>query len=118
MRRAAQARGSALRAVAPWALACAVAAAQAQTEDPAAFVRFVQEDDATCMMREGRMVLVASSHPSRRIRCWLERRHMGVPTGDRSRADLAPGGEPEKLGCSRTDFGAQEWRVVRAEFVN
>ena len=39
--------------------------------------------------------------------------YMGVATADRSRSDLAPGAEPEPLGCSRTDTGTQEWRVVR-----
>ena len=118
MGRSADPRQSAWRALAPWALACWAGAALAQTGEPAAFVRFVQEEDANCMMRDGKMVLVVSGHPSRRMRCWLERWHMGVPTGDRSRSDLRPGGEPQRLGCSRTDFGAQEWRVVRAEFVD
>jgi hypothetical protein len=41
-----------------------------------------------------------------------------VGTGDRSRSDLAAGAEPEPLGCSRSESGPQEWRLVRAVFVD
>jgi hypothetical protein len=109
---------SALRALVPMVLAGWAGCLVAQAENPGAFVQFVPEDDATCMMREGKMALVRSSHPSRLIRCWLERYHIGVPTGDRSHSDLKPAGDPEKLGCSRTDFGKQEWRIVRAQFID
>lgn len=43
---------------------------------------------------------------------------MGAGTGDRSRTELLPGAEPEPLGCSRSEFGAQEWRLVKAQFVD
>jgi hypothetical protein len=100
--------------------ACAVwsnAAAQAD-EDAASFVRFVQEPTATCVARNGTQILVLNAHPSRKLRVWLDRMLMGVGTGDRSRSDLAPGAEPEPLGCSRNLNGAQEWRVVRAVFID
>lgn len=100
------------------ALTAVPAPAQDASEDAASFVRFVEDDDANCVMREGRMVLVKSSHPARRIRVWLDRWHMGKPTGDRARSELAPQAEPEKLGCSRTQYGSQEWRVVKAQFVD
>jgi hypothetical protein len=48
----------------------------------------------------------------------MDRFHMGVGTGDRSRSELKPGAEPEPLGCSRTLTGVQEWRIVRAQFVD
>jgi hypothetical protein len=100
-------------------LAClGAAAAHAQPgEDPLSFVRFVEDDDANCVMREGRMILVRSIHPTRIVRAWIERHHMGKPTGDRSRSELPPGAEPEKLGCSRTQYGKQEWIAVKAQFV-
>ena len=91
--------------------------AEPAAQDALSFVEFVAEDDANCVMREGRMILVHSRHESRPIRVWLERYHLGRPTGDRSRTDLAPRGEAEKLGCSRTDYGAQEWRPVKAQFL-
>jgi hypothetical protein len=48
----------------------------------------------------------------------LDRYHMGIGTGDRSRSDLRPGAAPEPLGCSRSLTGPQEWRLVRASFVD
>jgi hypothetical protein len=93
------------------------AAAQAEG-DAASFVRFVQEPTANCVMRNGALILVQNAHPSRKLRVWLDRMHMGVGTGDRSRSDLAPGAEPEALGCSRNLNGPQEWRLVRAVFID
>lgn len=87
-------------------------------EDPAQYVQFVQEHAATCVARNGVQILVKSSHPTRKLRVWLDRIHMGVGTGDRSRSDLAPGGEPEPLGCSRSLSGPQEWRLARVVFVD
>lgn len=82
-------------------------------EEPAAYLKFVEDFAAGCVSRNGVQYQVKNTHPTRRIRVWLDRFHMGVATADRSRSDLAPGAEPEPLGCSRTDTGAQEWRVVR-----
>lgn len=87
-------------------------------EDAAQYVQFVQEPTATCVSRNGQQILVKNSHPTRKLRVWLDRVHMGVGTGDRSRSDLAPGGEPEPLGCSRSLSGPQEWRVARAVFID
>jgi len=87
-------------------------------EDPAAFVRFVEEPTSTCVSRNGVQILVRSTHPSRALRVWLDRYHMGTGTGDRSRSDLRPGAEPEALGCSRSATGPQEWRLVRAAFID
>jgi len=99
------------------ALALAGSAAPA-ADDPAAFVRFSEEPTATCVARNGVQIGVANAHPSRTLRVWLDRYHMGVGTGDRSRSELKPGAEPEPLGCSRSQTGAQEWRLVRAAFVD
>ena len=94
-------------------------AMRAQAEDdPAQYVSFVEEFAGHCVARNGVQILVKSTHPSRSLRVWLDRYHMGVGTGDRSRSDLLPAGEPEALGCSRSTHGAQEWRVVRVQFIN
>lgn len=82
------------------------------------FVVFSQEFEATCVSREAVQILVNNAHPTRKIRVWLDRYHMGVGTGDRSKTDLHPAAAPEPLGCSRTLSGPQEWRMVRAEFIN
>lgn len=92
--------------------------AAAADDDAAAFVRFVEEPAANCVARNGVQILVKNTHPKRTLRVWLDRYHMGVGTGDRSRSELRPGAEPEPLGCSRSQTGAQEWRLVRAVFVD
>lgn len=90
----------------------------AGSDDPAHYVQFVLEDDSDCLLRDGKHVTVHSTHPSRSIRVWLDRYYHDVGTGDRSRSDLKPGAEPEGLGCSRVDAAPQEWRIVRAQFLN
>jgi hypothetical protein len=107
-----------LRAAVVAALLLPGAAVLQAAEDAAGFIKFVEEPAATCVMRNGTQILVTSTHPTRKLRVWLDRFHMGVGTGDRSRTDLAPGAEPEPLGCSRTLSGPQEWRLVRAAFVD
>ena len=87
-------------------------------EDASAFVNFVEEHASTCVSRNGVQILVRNAHPSRTLRVWLDRYHMGTGTGDRSRSDLKPGAAPEPLGCSRSLTGPQEWRLVRAAFVD
>lgn len=91
-----------------------LAALPLRAEDEAGkYLQFVEDFAAGCVSRNGVQIQVKNTHPTRRIRVWLDRFHMGVATADRSRSDLAPGAEPEPLGCSRTDTGPQEWRVVR-----
>ena len=92
--------------------------ARADDEDAKKYVQFVEEFTGTCTSRNAVQVLVRNAHPTRTLRVWLDRFHMGSGTGDRSRSDLAPGGPPEALGCSRSLTGPQEWRVVRAAFVD
>lgn len=113
------------RCVAAWVCAAVATFAYAQSasapvnpDDPKSYVAFVQEFAGNCVSRNGVQILVKNTHPSRRIKIWLDRYHMGVGTGDRSRSELVPAGEPEPLGCSRTPDGPQEWRLVKAQFVD
>lgn len=92
--------------------------ARAQGEDPRQFVQFVEDFAGTCVARQGVQLLVKNTHPSRTVRVWLDRYHMGQGTGDRSKSDLAPGADPEPLGCSRSLTGPQEWRIARAIFLD
>jgi len=94
------------------------APSSAADEEAATFVAFPQDFAAVCVARNGVQIQVRNTHPTRTVRVWLDRVHMGVGTGDRSRTDLAPGAEPEPLGCSRSLSGPQEWRVARALFVD
>ena len=96
----------------------ATAASGAAGDDPGAYLQFVQEFGANCVARNGVQILIRNTHPTRTLRVWLDRLHMGVGTGDRSRSDLPPGAEPDPLGCSRSLTGPQEWRVVRLQFID
>jgi hypothetical protein len=91
---------------------------RAEDEDPTRFVTFRQDFAASCVSRNSVQLLVGNSHPSRTVMVWLDRYHMGVGTGDRSKTEMKPGAEPVPLGCSRTLDGPQEWRVVKATFVD
>lgn len=91
--------------------------AQESAKDATPYIVFVQEFEATCVSREAVQILVKNTHPKNKVRVWLDRYHMGVGTGDRSKTDLKVAAEPEPLGCSRSLSGPQEWRVVRAEFI-
>jgi hypothetical protein len=87
-------------------------------EDASSYLQFVEEfPTGVCSQRQGKAVLIKSTHLTRKIKVVLDRFNSGVGTGDRSRSVLEPGAEPEALGCSRSDVGAQEWRVFKAEFV-
>lgn len=92
--------------------------AAAQDDDARRYIVFVEEFAGHCTARNGVQILVKSSHPSRKVKVWLDRFYMNVGTGDRSRSELAPGGEPEALGCSRSLNGVQEWRIVKAQFID
>lgn len=112
------ARSLAAALVASAALVAAGQSLAAPDGDAKAYVAFVEDFTSTCVSRNGVQILVKSTHPTRKLRVWLDRYHMGVGTGDRSRTDLVPAGEPEALGCSRTTTGIQEWRLVRAEWID
>ena len=99
-------------------LAAAFAGPVAADEDPASFVQFVEEPAGQCVARGGLQMLVRNTHPKRTVKVWMDRYHGGVGTGDRSRSELAPGAEPEALGCTRNNQAPQEWRIVRAQFVD
>jgi hypothetical protein len=88
-------------------------------EDAAPYVKMLEDLPANqCANNRGKQVLMQNTHPSRTLRVWMERYHMGQKTADRSRTDLKPGSEPDPLGCSRSDTGPQEWRLVKAIFVD
>ena len=103
---------------APGVLAGPAAAQTAGKEDARKYVAFVEDFVGLCVSRNGVQILVKNTHPSRTVRVWLDRYHMGTGTGDRSRSELKPGADPEPLGCSRSLSGPQEWRLVRAVFVD
>ncbi|WP_295642562.1 hypothetical protein [uncultured Methylibium sp.] len=96
----------------------AVSAAPPADDDARQYVAFVEDFVGTCVSRNGVQIQVKNTHPTRKLRVWLDRYHMGSGTGDRSRSVLLPGAEPEPLGCSRTGHGTQEWRIVRAVFID
>jgi hypothetical protein len=99
-------------------LVAVVAAAARAADEPAAYVRFVEEPTGGCVAREAVQVQVQNTHPTRTLRVWLERKVMGQGTGDRSRSELKPGAPPEPLGCSRNGGVEQSWVIVRTVFAD
>lgn len=99
------------------ALGC-VLPVTAADDDAARYLQFIQEPAGDCVARNGMEILVKNTHPTRKLRVWLDRLQGGVGTGDRSRTDLPAGGEPEPLGCSRNSAGSQEWRVAKVQFAD
>jgi len=87
------------------------------SDTPAQYVEFILEDEANCQSRDSQHVIVHNTHPTKTVRVWLDRYYRNVPTGDRSRTDLLPGAEPEGLGCATVMNAKQEWRVVKALFI-
>lgn len=116
--------GNVTRAVLAALMASSVAAAATAvwatevSEEASTYVAFSQEYAGNCVARNGVQILVRNTHPTRAVKVWFDRFHMGSGTGDRSRSELRPAAEPEPLGCSRTAYGPQEWRLVRAMFVD
>jgi hypothetical protein len=108
----------AARWVAAAAGAFVTAGSPAADEDPRRFVQFVEEPAATCVARNAVQIQVKNTHPKRTLRVWLDRKVGGSGTGDRSRSQLEPGGQPEPLGCSRNEGAPQSWEIVRAAFVD
>jgi hypothetical protein len=110
---------AAASAVPPQGLVAASAPSpEAAAATAASYVAFMLETTSNCMLNNGQQIQMRSTHPSRKVRVWLDRFHRGIGTSDRSRTDLPPGVDPEPLGCSRSAAGVQEWRIVRAVFVD
>ncbi|MFM2119031.1 MAG: hypothetical protein RL722_499 [Pseudomonadota bacterium] len=100
----------------PPAASAAPSAHPGDPDDPAGYVRFVEEFAGNCVNWSGVQIQVKNVHPSRSLRVWLDREYMGKGTGDRSRSLLRPGAEAEPLGCSRVAGGAQGWKIVKVQW--
>jgi hypothetical protein len=92
--------------------------AAAEDEDPLKFVAFSTDFDARCVDRQGVMIYIANSHPSRTMKLVLERWYMDNRTADRGKSLLKSGQEPEPLGCSNIEGGKQEWKILKGEWVD
>jgi len=92
--------------------------AAAEDEDPLKFIAFSTDFDSKCVQRNGVMIYIANSHPSRTMRLVLERWYMDNRTADRGKSMLKPGADPEPLGCSNIEGGKQEWRVLKSEWLD
>lgn len=87
-------------------LALLLAAGVRAEDDAAKYLQFVEENTGSCVQRNGVQILVRNTHPTRRIKVWLDRYQAGVGTGDRSRSELAPGAEPEPRRAARAAMPA------------
>lgn len=103
------------------ALALAGAATSVSADDAAgkaaSYVEFEHDFHSQCVMRNGKMRLVRSTHPGRRIKIYLQRYYAGVRQPGRTTEVLEPGREAVTLGCTVVDGRPQDWKLVKARFV-
>jgi hypothetical protein len=96
----------------PWSLVYADAG------EALSFVEFTYDFDGECVMRDGKMMRVHNSHPSRRIKVYLHRYYAGVQQPGRTVQNLPAGAEPVALGCTRVSGRAQHWKALKARFMD
>ena len=84
-------------------------------DDASALLVFEEVSDGKCQILSagGKLVVLRNVHPERTIRYRLVRVFRDIPQG-RVDGEIAAGGPPQKLGCSRVDQRVQTWRIERA----
>ena len=96
----------------PWAMV------GAESTDALSYIEFSHDFDGQCVMRQGKMVLVRNTHPSRRIKLYLRRYYAEVQQPGRTAQTLAPGAEPVPLGCTVISGRSQRWEPLKAQFLD
>jgi hypothetical protein len=91
---------------------------QALAETPKDFLIFSTDFAAKCVIRGGVMIYLSNKHPSREIKVTLERWYMNNKTADRGKSVLKAQSGPDALGCSKVSEGDQEWKILKAEWVD
>lgn len=91
--------------------------AAGEAEDPRAFIEFGHEYASACTRHRAEMRLVANTHESRAIEIVLWRYLGDTRSQGRSVKTLAPGADPEPLGCTKANGLERRWEIERIEFV-
>ncbi|MEM7540834.1 MAG: hypothetical protein AAF384_04520 [Pseudomonadota bacterium] len=99
-------------------LLTATTGAAADNERPASFLQMTSVLDGKCQILSdgGKLRVLKNVHEERAVKYRLERVFVGKPQG-LAVGVAPPQGATIKLGCTRVDGREQEWRLVRAEFI-
>ncbi|WP_020182091.1 MULTISPECIES: hypothetical protein [unclassified Methylotenera] len=93
-----------------------IGAEPADAETPAlSFIQLVGKEDADCAMKDGQMMLLASSSQDHTIEVWVDRWFMEVQTADHTKHVLSIDTPTSLLGCSNTLSGKQRWTIHSAK---
>lgn len=74
-------------------------------------VSFVETDDATCVVNDGKLVSLALKENVGPVDVWVDRWFMNVQTADHTKHRLSPDAAVADLGCSITGSGPQRWTI-------
>lgn len=74
-------------------------------------VQFIQTEDATCMVNDGKLISLALQDTALHLEVWVDRWFMDVQTADHTKQRLNPNQPVVDLGCSQTKAGSQRWTI-------
>jgi hypothetical protein len=83
------------------------------------FLQFATKTDGRCqnLSQGGKLAVMQSSHPTRKIEFRLIRYFVDVPQNGRATGIAEPQGEVVPLGCTLIGGRPQRWEVDRANFL-
>ncbi|MDT0617911.1 hypothetical protein RM531_05460 [Salinisphaera sp. P385] len=99
------------------ALAPGLSGAAGEPEDPRDFIEFGHKYASDCTRHRAEMRLVENTHETRTIEVVLWRYLGDTRSQGRSVKQLAPGADPEPLGCTAANGLERRWEIERIEFV-
>ena len=90
-------------------------------QEASAYLHIFKTNHSRCQsLRRGKMQMLQNRHPARTIRYRMRRTLAGIPQAGLIRDDIAPTDiedSADALGCELLNGLAQEWSVIRADFV-
>ena len=97
-------------------------AAGVRRDDAAKYTQFVEENTGSCVQRNGVQIQVRNTHPTRRIKVWLDRYQAGVGTGDPLAQRTRPAPSPKRWAAraampasrSGASCGRYSWTELEA----
>lgn len=79
---------------------------------------FIEEEDATCSVSGGQLILIQNLSTTQAYQVWVDRWYMHVQTPDHTNQILQPNAQPMPLGCSIARAGgAQYWTISSVDAI-
>ena len=95
-----------------------LAQASHASEDAAQHIDFSYDFDSKCVVRNGKMLLIKSNHAQRTIKVYLQRYFAEKRQPGRTVQVLKPGDEAVGLGCTMIDGKPQDWKLIKATYLD